>query len=143
MNNSSIQSLKIKAKLLQKKKRLREPDYALKDAYQLLAQTAGYQSWKEMKDATLLADILNPPRWSAIWKTWFSNYEEALALLGAKQFLLPYKKQYFICDGNYLAALGIQVNDPLVSLIGNNWVQPKNQAAFNRLIEKIKQHLES
>lgn len=143
MQNSSLNSLKIKAKLLQKKKRLIDASFALKDAYAIIAKSAGYSSWKEMRDEVENADLLNPPKWSAIWKTWITDYNEGLHLLGENEYLLPYKNQFFICDPNYIQALGIESNDPLLQKVGRDWVNPQDKAAFEAILERIRNRQKS
>jgi len=144
MIDSSIDSLKIKAKLLQKAKRKKNVEFTLKEAYGLIASSGGYSSWKDMKDAYVLADLLNPPRWSAQWKTWFSSKEEALIHMNQEMnFLLPYRKHFFICDINYLKSLGVSQNDPDLLKVGNDWSEPENKEAWQRLLETIKSNHQS
>lgn len=139
MSHSSIDSLKIKAKLLQKAKMKAGKEFSLKEAYTLIAKTAGYSSWKAMKDDYEMADILNPPRWSALWKIWFSSKEEALQHMTAdSKYLIPYRNQFFVCDANYLNALGVAEDDQDLQKVGNDWSSPKDKAAWKRLINKIK-----
>ncbi|WPU65040.1 hypothetical protein [Peredibacter starrii] len=138
MSGSSIDSLKIKAKLLQKAKKKQGKEIALKDAYAIIAKTAGYPSWKEMKDEYEAADVLNPPKWSAQWKTWFANKEEALKHLTPDSYLIPYRKECFICDANYISALGILPDDPDLSRVGHDWTSPQDSLAWTRLVTKIK-----
>jgi hypothetical protein len=139
--HSSIDSLKIKAKLLQKAKRKSQADFALKDAYAILSKAAGFESWKEMKDSYYKADLLNPPFWSAQWKNWFNTKEEALLHFDKnKNFLLPYRRQFFICDKDYIEALGVSINDSDLKKIGFDWSAPQDQEAMTRVFEKIKNH---
>lgn len=139
MSRSSIESLKIKAKLLQKAKMKAGKEFALKDAYALLAKAASFSSWKEMKDSYELSDIFNPPHWSGQWKIWFATRNEALECLkNHAGFLLPYRDQFFICDKDYLNALGVSADDEDVRKIGRDWTRPLDEEAFLRLIEKIK-----
>lgn len=139
MSNSSIDSFKIKAKLLQKAKKKAGVEFPLKDAFAVIAKTAGYSSWKEMKDDYELADLLNPPRWSSMWKIWFSNREEALSHLDIQShYLIPYRSQFFICDIYYLNALGIEWDDQDLRLVGRDWSAPQDMLAWKRLLQKIK-----
>jgi hypothetical protein len=141
MSRSSIDSLKIKAKLLQKAKKKRNINISLRQAFSVIAKTAGYVSWKEMKDAYEIADLLNPPRWSSMWKIWFSSKKEALRhLKGSEKYLLPYLDQFFICDADYISALGVPPNDKDVLAVGNDWSNPSDQYAWRRLINKMKAH---
>lgn len=138
MNNSSIQSLKIRAKLLQKAKKKAGQDFALKDAYELIAEQSGYSSWRELKKDFELADLLNPPQWSAIWKIWFKTREEALTHFEDHLFLLPYKNQFFLCDVNYIHSLGIEDDDEDFKNVGRDWTRPKNSRSLESLLKKIK-----
>lgn len=125
MTYSSIESLKIKAKLLQKAKKKAGIEFPLKDAYGVLAKTAGYSSWKEMIDSYELADVFNPPKWSALWKIWFGSREAALLhFKNPDQYLIPYQKQFFICDVNYIRTLGLSEEDSDLTLVGNDWSAP-------------------
>jgi hypothetical protein len=138
MSHSSVDSLKIKATLLQKAKKKKAAAFSLKEAYLIIAKTAGYSSWKDMKDAYDLADLLNPPRWSALWKVWFGSKEEAIKHLTPETFLLPYRNHFFICDADYLSALSIPSDDVDLLKVGNDWSEPKDKEAWGRLIKKIK-----
>jgi hypothetical protein len=139
MSNSSIDSLKIKAKLLQKAKKKKGIDFPLKEAFSLIAKSAGYSSWKKMKDDYEMADILNPPRWSALWKIWLSSKEEALGHMTTKgNYLLPYRNQFFICDINYLNALGVLEDDEDLLRVGNDWSDPQDKEAWKSLVKKLK-----
>lgn len=136
MSLSSLESLKIKAKLLQKKKN--DPNFKLKQSYEIIARTSGYSSWKEMKDSIELGDLLNPPKWSAIWKNWVSTKKEALDQLEKNQFILPFRNNYFICTIDYINALGIKSDDPDLILVGQDWSEPRDKSAYLRIINNIK-----
>lgn len=137
MVSSTIESLKIRAKLLQKSKKKLGKEIALKDAFTIIAKASGYSTWKELKDSYELADKLNPPHWSAQWKIWFSTKEEALEHLRDEQYLLPYRTQYFICDTNYLNALGLEADNKDLLKVGRDFSVPKDQAAWKRLLKSI------
>lgn len=138
MSVSSIESLKIKAKLLQKAKRKSNPDFALKDAYAIIAKTAGYPNWKKMKDDYEMSDILNPPHWSALWKIWFGNKSEALdCLKNTTGYLVPYHHQFFVCDADYIRSLGLSEDDPDLQRVGRDWSSPRDQVAWISLLGKI------
>lgn len=140
MLKSSISSVKIKAKLLQKAKMKTDKSFALKDALAIISKAAGYASWKEMKDSYDESDIFNPPNWSAQWKTWYASKEEALKYLQHQNYLIPYQKQFFICDINYLKALGIQENDQDLDKVGNDWTAPLDLESWEKVKTKIKTH---
>ncbi|PIK13984.1 hypothetical protein [Halobacteriovorax sp. JY17] len=121
MSKSSVDSLKIKAKLLQKAKKSKGEEIALKEAFKIIAESAGYNSWKDLKDSYELADLVNPPRWSAQWKKWFSTKEEALEFLKSDEFILPYRKQFFVCDRDYLSGLDVDPDSTDFKCLGNDW----------------------
>lgn len=139
MSRSGINSLKIRAKLLQKLKKKSGHSIQLKDALQTVAKASGYNSWRELSINFEETEIFNPPRWSSQWKTWYASYDEALIhLKSVDGFLLPYRKQYFICDIHYIEALGISPSDPDLITIGRDWTKPIDLVAWNRVIDKIK-----
>jgi hypothetical protein len=140
MLKSSISSVKIKAKLLQKAKLKNDKKFALKDALVIISKAAGYSSWKDMKDSYNESDIFNPPNWSAQWKIWFATIEEARHNLKPELYLIPFQKQFFICDIDYLKALGIDSIDSDLIKIGNDWSAPLDLKSWERLKLKIKSH---
>lgn len=140
MFKTSISSSKIKAKLLQKAKMKTDKSFALKDAYAVISKAAGYASWKEMKDSYDESDIFNPPHWSAQWKTWYSSIEEARNNLKPENYLIPYRKQFFICEIDYLKSLGVDLDDPDLNKVGNDWSMPKDLHSWEALKRKIQTH---
>lgn len=136
---SGLESLKIKAKLLQKAKLRAGKPIRLKDAFELIAQHAGFTSWRELKDVFEENEIFCPTGTSAHWKTWYGSYEEGLRHLQESQgYLLPYRKHFFVCDADYLEVLGVERNDPDLLKVGRNWVEPADAEAWTRLVKKIK-----
>lgn len=139
MSNIRLEALKTKAKLLQKAKRGTGKLIQLKEAYALIAKAAGYSSWQDMKATLDSNDKFCPKGHSAIWKAWFASYEEALLHLKENQFLVPYMKDFFICNADYIQFLGLELNDSDLLKAGTNWVKPKDMQAFERLSKKIAQ----
>jgi hypothetical protein len=139
MTATRVESLRIKAKLLQKAKRRAGKPCALKEAFAIIARHAGYPSWQQMK-ATIEADeVLRPPHAAAQTNVWFGTYAEGKAHLGSEVgFLLPYQRQFFVCDSDYLATLGLQPDDPDLIAVGNDWVVPADAAAWKRLVGKLR-----
>lgn len=121
MSVSTIESLRIKAKLLQKPKARAGNPVALKDAYSLIARTAGYQSWQEMKATVEAHEILRPKNFS-LTTTRYSTYAEGKAhILANGGSLIPYQKQYFVCEASYLSALGLDLSDPDIEKVGSDY----------------------
>ena len=132
------ESLKIKAKLLQKaKKRVGSP-IALKDAYEIIAKAAGFASWREMKATVESHEALRPTRASALWNVWYASYDAAKEHVHEHGgYLLPYQKQFFICDRDYITSLGLRLDDPDLVDVGVDWVKPQDATAWDRLLVKI------
>lgn len=139
MSRSSIESLKIRAKLLQKSKKKSGKEIQLKDALQIVARAKGFESWRELNANFEETDLFNPAHWSAQWKVWYSTVEEARTNLLETEFLLPYHKQFFICDVHYIQALGISSDDSDLKAIGNDWTIPQNKNAWERVVLKIRE----
>lgn len=137
---SRIQYLKNKAKLLQKAKARAGTPIQLKDALEIIAKNASFESWRDLKENLEENQALWWPLGGALWNVWYASYEEALRDLSLKegQYLLPYQKQFFICDIHYIKNLRIEENDPDLEKVGNNWVEPKDVLAWERLLSKIK-----
>jgi hypothetical protein len=138
MPSSRLDSLKIKAKLLQKAKQRAGQPIALKDAYAILAKAAGYPSWRDMKATLEEHEALRPPKASALWNVWYASYDEAKRhVLEHGGFLLPYQKQFFVCDEHYVQSLGLELDDPDLEKVGADWVEPEDPAAWGRLKAKL------
>jgi hypothetical protein len=137
---SRLESVKIKAKLLQKAKaRLGRP-IQLKVAFQILAKIAGFESWREMKQTLQDSEEFVAPFSSAHWNVWYSSYEESkMHLQDHGGYLLPYQKHFFVCDENYIKSLGIAIDDPDLQKVGFNWVEPKDPNAWSSLRVKLRQ----
>ena len=96
----------------------------------VIAIEKGFESWPNLKCQLpfIRGGFLNQ---------WFANYPDAKSyqqLNGG--FLLPFKKQFFICDEDYINNLGFNAEDNDWQLIGYDWVNPANKAAWQRLYRK-------
>lgn len=140
MSISRIQTLKNKAKLLQKAKAKAGKPILLKTALNLIAKTSGFANWRELNENLQENEILCSRLTSALWHNWYADYESALVTLKANQFLLPYQKHFFICDENYIKELGLSKTDPDLKKVGNNWIAPKDKNAWTRLLQKIRKN---
>jgi hypothetical protein len=68
---------------------------------------------------------------------WYSNYEEArLERESSGGFLLPYKRHFFVCEAEVIAAMGLEPNDPDWEKIKWDGAQPVDSEAYQRLREK-------
>jgi hypothetical protein len=84
--------------------------------------------------------IMYVPRMDAVLNRWFTNYAEALASLEAEGgYLLPYKTQFFVTLREGVRELGLDPEDPDWERVGFDWVQPRDNEAWQRLKEKREQ----
>lgn len=138
MAGTSLESLRIKAKLLQKAKKKAGKEIQLKEAFDIIAKASGFKSWQDLSELYVATEHYCPKGSSAHWKVWFKNYDEALKhLADGADYLLPYRDHYFICEKDYLTFLGIDPNDEDLKKIGRNWIEPKDADAFLRLTTKL------
>lgn len=137
----SVSECKIQASILLKSMRAKDTEdvkhnVKLKDALVIIARKHGFKSWTDLKSQL-------PMIRGGFLNQWFSHYEEAKSYLQSHQgFLLPYKNQFFICDENYIAFLGLDSKDPDWKLINYDWINPVNKEAFRRLYKKWMQIVE-
>ncbi len=133
-----VESVRIKAKLLQKAKIKTNPEFKLKDCYHILAKAAGFASWAEWKEVLEDHSVFAPPG-AAIWHVWYSDYGKALGHLSSKPncYLIPFQKHFFVCDEHYIQQLGVDSSSDL-DLVGNNWAEPKDMLAWKRLVSRMK-----
>lgn len=110
-----------------------------KHALNIIAIEQGYASWVELKKE------LEPPIGETFVESykggflnkWFVSYESAKIEQHASDgFLLPYKKQFFVCEESYIKVLGMDPSDPDWHAIDRDWVKPASQKAFHRLNKK-------
>lgn len=105
-------------------------DIKRKTALAIVAIEKGFSSWAELKCQL-------PFVHGGFLNHWFVGYQQAKAHLKSYGgFLLPYKKQFFICESEYINNLGFSSEDPDWQLIGYDWVNPDNQEAWIRLYKK-------
>lgn len=138
MSHIEIQKLKAKAKLLQKSKRRAGAAIRLKEAFRILARAAGFNDWRDLRDAVDATGAFCPPGASAFWQAWFASYPEAREYhAGHGGFLIPYRRQFFVCEAAYVEFLGIPLGDPDLERAGKNWAEPADRAAYHRLLKRI------
>ncbi|HEX8161140.1 MAG TPA: hypothetical protein VF538_04670 [Pyrinomonadaceae bacterium] len=66
------------------------------------------------------------PQMDAVVNRWFTSYEEARASRESEGgYLLPYKSQFFVTEGEGIRELGLDPEDPDWALIGWDWVAPE------------------
>ena len=107
-----LNSLKIKAKLLQKSKKKAGKPIQLKEAYEILAKTAGYESWRHYKAAIEnTSDFAGGVSGSSL-NVWTKVHQEALQhALETNGYVIPHENYFFVGDRDYLKSIGIDPND--------------------------------
>ena len=106
----------------------------LKHALDVIALENGFMSWVNLK--FYFTDTKNTEflMGGGFLHKWFSTYKEAKSNFTAiNEFLLPYKKNFFIANTSYIDYIGLDITNPDWQLIGNNWVEPLNKLAWKRL----------
>lgn len=118
----------------------------LKHALAAIAAELGYPTWTACKrrlevPANLRLETerffesrTGEPVGAAYLNRWFARYDEARASLESDGgYLFPYRHQFFICEGGFLDARGIDPSDPDWERIGRDWVRPIDAEARRRL----------
>lgn len=110
----------------------------------VVAREAGHTTWTELKQALeALAGQVDTRTFfqkgqSTFLNRWFSTYEEAARSLESQGgFLFPFRTQCFICEADFLRALGIDPRDADWERMGRDWVRPRDAAAKERLEKKL------
>jgi len=119
----------------------------LKHALTVIAVENGHESWTAFKDALTTADSkpserpsgreMYEPGLDVLLNRWFARYEEArqsLEELGG--YLLPYDRQFFICEKEGIRVLGLDPDDSDWQRIAFDWVKPKDDTAWQQLERK-------
>ena len=107
-----------------------ELDVKRKSALAVIAFEKKFSSWTELKCQLpfIRGGFINQ---------WFKSYEDAKSYLQSNGgFLLPFQKQFFVCDRDYIHYLGFNPDDNDWKLIEFDWAKPINKAAWQRLYKK-------
>jgi hypothetical protein len=65
---------------------------------------------------------------------WFSDYGEARRSLEVEGgYLLPYGRQYFVCEAEVIRALGLEPGDEDWERVGRDCARPADVEAYGRL----------
>lgn len=133
----------------------------LKHALEAVAREQGFPDWSACKRHFELAphavDLQAPRRLTAdregdgpfapilrgnYLHLWFADYEEADKVRRENGgYLLTYRRQYFVCGEDAIAALGLDPADPDWDLMGRDWAWPGDQAAKARLEGRLDRKL--
>jgi hypothetical protein len=110
-----------------------------KDALLIIALEKGFDSWLQLKNYfyRILSSPFEDNYVGGFLNLWFTRYVDAKSQQKKQGgYLLPYKKQYFLANEEYIKALGLDPFDPDWKLIDWDWVKAKDKNALNRLFQK-------
>lgn len=84
--------------------------------------------------------IWYPRRLDVFLNRWFASYEDARKALETEGgYLLPYKRQFFVCEAEAIRAMGLEPDDPDWEKINRDGARPADEQAYQRLYEKREQ----
>jgi hypothetical protein len=113
-------------------------------ALSAVAVKLGFASWQHLvavvrgEELHDVGTLLYPSSACAFSNVWSAQYEEAAAIRREHGgYLLPYKRQFFICDAHFVAFLGLDPEDPRWARIGRDLVRPGDRAARASLLEDV------
>lgn len=111
----------------------------LKHAYVVIALENGFNNWADLKQAVIEKDCLYKPCCVSFIYAWFSNYEQAEAYFQKNGgYLIAFWKDFVVCGKEYISCLGLSQYEEQWKSMGYNWVNPKNEKAFQFLKEAAK-----
>jgi hypothetical protein len=126
-------------------------DLRRKHCLALVARECGFSSWESARRVLEgdpgeidLGGLLygRRPGDSGTLHAWFASYDEARAAfdaasaLGTRAFLLAHRRQFFLAAAPFIAALGMNPDDPDWEAIGRDWARPADRAARGRLYQR-------
>ena len=111
----------------------------------VVAMELGFRGWAQLahvlEDGEEGADfgtILCPKRMMVHQNIWVANYLEAQQIRREHGgFLLPYKKQFFIADGDFLLDLGLDPEAEDWERMGRDWVTPNDPNVRARFYARL------
>ena len=114
----------------------------LKHALTTLALEHGHPSWTAMKEALENPRLAEEPSGremyekglDVLFNRWFARYDDARRSLDEMGgFLFPFDHQFFITEEEGVRVLGLDPADPDWQKIGHDWVEPRDDDAWQRL----------
>ncbi|MEM7357185.1 MAG: hypothetical protein AAF657_40600 [Acidobacteriota bacterium] len=115
----------------------------LKHALTVFAVEQGHASWSALKAAREAPASAPPgremyaPAMDVLLNRWFARYEDARESLAERGgYLLPFDRQFFVCESEGIRVLGLDPEDPDWQRIGWDWVRPRNAQAWRRLRQR-------
>ncbi len=110
----------------------------------VVARQIGFRSWPEVAsflrgdENSGFGKLLYPDGAAAHWNIWCAGYAQAKSIREENGgYLLAYQRHYFIADRHFVAALGLDPEDPDWERIAHDWARPLDLEARNRLFAKL------
>lgn len=110
----------------------------------VVARELGFEGWPHA--AAVLSGsrsddfgtMLYPRHGAAYWNIWSASYAEAKSLREQTgNYLLAYKKHYFIVERYFIESLGLDPDDADWERIGRDWVRPLDLDARSRICLRL------
>ncbi|HEX7673380.1 MAG TPA: glyoxalase superfamily protein [Bdellovibrio sp.] len=141
---SRVDELKKRAKRFHKSALEQNKDLKLKDALNKIASLNGFANWRDLKKNLEETELFLNRGSGPSTMHWYRSYEEARRHAEEiNGIIVPYQKDYFVGDEDYLRSLGLKKDDRDLALVGNDWSKPRDLEAFKRLQSKIVKFRES
>ncbi len=111
----------------------------------VIAMELGFRTWATLAHAMEgdegggdFGTILCPGRMIAHQNIWLADYKEAVEIHREHGgYLLGYRRQFFIADGDYLQDLGLDPERDEWERMDRNWVEPGDLNARARLYARL------
>ncbi|WP_437661849.1 phosphotransferase [Sorangium sp. So ce1182] len=120
------------------------PGIGPEQCLEVVARECGFSSWERARlalegapDAPELGTLLHGGD-DSVLHHWFATHDEARAHMAAlpeapRSYLLAYRHHFFVAGRAFVAALGLDPDDPDWQAIGWDWARPADPAARSRL----------
>lgn len=110
------------------------PFFRLKHAYAVLAIEAGFNNWNALREAIIREDCLYSDQCACFLNAWFADYRTAQNYLQQHGgYLLKFRKDFVVCQQEYITQLGLGHYPAEWKAIAYNWVEPACKASWQKL----------
>lgn len=120
--------------------------WQLKHCMNLAAADAGFQNWEharivfggEARDGDDMGDFWHGQGVGAFFNHWFASYAQAQEQLQFDEhnYLLPYRRQFFVVTADYIQALGLSTEPALWQAMGRDLVAGYGGASWLALAQQ-------
>ena len=140
----AVEELKVRARIARNAARGNGADAAprLGDCLHQAARDAGFLHWEHAR--RVLGGLARPgedmgsfwhaPRCSTILNQWFAGEAQARQARAASGgFLLPYRRQFMVVQGDFIREIGLDPKDPDWAAVGRDLVAAYGSAPWSAL----------